>query len=296
MTRVQTIAAGSIGVSLLVLALKSLAYALTGSVALLSDALESIINVLTGIAAFMAVRLSAKPADRNHPFGHYKAEYFAVVLEGICIVLAAVSILREAWSAFEHPHVIVSPLGGLVVNGIGTLANAGWGLTLLAYGRRARSPALVAESRHLFVDVLTSVGVSVGVVLALATGLDALDPAVAALVAVNIVWSGWGLVKESIAGLMDEAAPSECIDAIGAVLAAHQNGTIEVHDLRTRAAGSATFVEFHLVVAGDMTVADSHVICDRLEKALQDAVTGAVVTIHVEPEHKAKRTGRIELA
>ncbi len=293
---VQAIAAGSIGVSLVVLALKSLAYGLTGSVALLSDALESVINVLTGVAAFTAVWLSAKPADRNHPFGHHKAEYFAVVLEGICIVLAAVSILREAFLALQHPQGIDAPVRGLLVNGLGTLANAGWGVMLLKHGRRARSPALVAESRHLFVDVATSAGVAVGVGLVVATGVALLDPLVAALVAVNIVWSGWGLVKESVAGLMDEAAPPDRIDAIGAVLARDGDGTIEVHDLRTRAAGSATFIEFHLVVAGNMTVSASHVICDRLERALQEAVEGAVVTIHVEPDTKAKRTGRIEVA
>ncbi len=294
-TRTSTIAAASIGVSLLVLALKYAAFVLTDSVALLSDALESIINVLTGVAAFMAIRLSAKPADRNHPFGHGKAEYFAVVLEGACIVLAAVSILHEAWGSLRAPHALRAPVPGLLVNGLGTLANAGWGLVLLARGRRARSPALVAEGRHLFVDVLTSVGVAGGVGLVLLTGVEVLDPLVAVLVAVNIVWAGYGLVKESVAGLMDEAASPDRIAAIGAVLAAHSDGTIEVHDLRTRVAGSVTFIEFHLVVAGGMSVADSHLICDRLERALREAVDGAVVTIHVEPEHKAKRTGRIEL-
>ncbi len=296
MDRLEGVAAGSIGVAVLVLALKYAAFLLTGSVALFSDALESIINVLTAVAAFLAIRLSAKPADRNHPYGHHKAEYFAVVLEGICIVAAAASILREAWFAALRPHAIDAPLQGLLVSGIGTAINAAWGFLLVRRGRRARSPALMADGKHLFVDVFTSVGVMIGVALVVLTGLAILDPIVAALVALNIVWSGWGLVKESVAGLMDEAVSSDRIDQIRAVLAAYQDDVIEVHDLKTRSAGRATFIEFHLVVSGQMSVADSHLICDRLERALRREVEGAVVTIHVEPEHKAKQTGDIVLS
>ncbi len=288
---IQRLAAGSIVVALIVLGLKALAYGLTGSVALYSDALESIINVLTAVAAFLAVRLSAKPADRNHPYGHHKAEYFSVILEGICIALAAISILREAVLTFHAPHQIDAPLSGLLVSGIGTTLNAGWGVLLTRRGRRQRSPALVADGRHLFVDVYSSLGVIVGVVLVVGTGVLVLDPIVAALVALNILWSGWGLLKESVAGLMDEAVPSDQLDRFEAVLSAERDGTIEIHDLKTRAAGSVTFVEFHLVVAGQMSVTDSHAICDRLERALRRESPGAVVTIHVEPEHKAKQTG-----
>jgi cation diffusion facilitator family transporter len=296
MDGIQKIALGSIGVGLVVLALKSAAFLLTGSVALYSDALESIINVITAVAAFLAVRLSAKPADRNHPYGHHKAEYLSVILEGVCIVLAAFSILREAWFAFLQPRIIDAPLKGLLVSGIGTLINAGWGFVLIRRGRAERSPALVADGKHLFVDVYTSLGVVVGVGLAVATGLTALDPLVAALVAVNIIWSGWGLMKESIAGLMDEAVPADELNQIRAVLAGHLDGTIQVHDLKTRAAGRVTFIEFHLVVSGGMSVSESHAICDRLERVLRQAVEGAVVTIHVEPEYKAKRTGDIVMS
>ncbi|UDL94324.1 cation diffusion facilitator family transporter [Lichenihabitans sp. PAMC28606] len=291
MDSIQRIALGSIGVGLLVLALKYLAFWLTGSVALYSDALESIINVITAVAAFMAVRLSAKPADRNHPYGHHKAEYLSVVLEGVCIVLAAFSILREAYFAVLAPHPIEAPLKGLLISGVGTLINAAWGYLLIRRGRTARSPALVADGKHLFVDVYTSIGVVIGVGLVILTGVRQLDAIVAALVAVNIIWSGWGLMKESIAGLMDEAAPVDLQDQIRAVLMRHLDGTIEVHDLKTRSAGRVTFIEFHLVVEGRMSVSDSHAICDKLERVLQQAVDGALVTIHVEPEHKAKQTG-----
>lgn len=291
MTSIRTVALGSIAVAVVVLCLKTIAFSVTGSVALYSDALESIINVLTAIAAFLAIRLSAIPADRNHPYGHHKAEYFSVILEGVCIVLAALSILREAYSGFLHPSPIDAPLKGLMISALGTAMNAGWGLLLVRRGRAARSPALVADGKHLFVDVSTSLGVIVGVVLVVMTGWLPLDAIVAALVAVNIVWSGWALMKESVAGLMDEAVPAERLDRIRAILSSHRDGTIEVHDLKTRAAGRVSFIEFHLVVAGTMTVAESHAICDRLERVLKNDMDDTIVTIHVEPETKAKQTG-----
>jgi cation diffusion facilitator family transporter len=237
------------------------------------------------------VRLSAKPADRNHPYGHHKAEYFSVILEGVCIVLAAVSILREAYFGALAPRPIDAPFAGLLVSSIGTAINGAWGLQLVRKGRQWRSPALVADGKHLFVDVYTSLSVIVGVMLVVATRILVLDAVVAALVAVNILWSGWGMMKESVAGLMDEAVPGGELERIQAVLSADPSGTIEIHDLKTRAAGSVTFIEFHLVVESRMTVADSHAICDRLERALRADLPGARVTIHVEPEHKAKQTG-----
>lgn len=291
MGEVSILALGSIFIGLLVLLLKALAFALTGSVALYSDALESIINVVTAVAAFLAVRVSARPADRNHPYGHTKVEYFSVILEGVCIVLAAVSILREAWVSLHAPHVVTAPLGGLLVNGLGTAVNAGWGLMLMRTGRSARSPALLADARHLFVDVLTSLAVLAGVVLLVLTGSLIVDPIVAALVALNILWSGWSVMRSSFAGLMDEALPAEQLDIIQSVLAINSGGTIEIHDLKTRAAGRVTFIDFHLVVESDMTVAVSHGICDQLERALRRAVPDASISIHVEPAHKAKQTG-----
>ncbi len=291
MDGVGKLAIGSIGVGLVVLGLKFAAFLLTGSVALYSDALESIINVVTAVAAFMAVRLSAMPPDQNHPYGHHKAEYLSVILEGVCIVLAAVSILREAYLALGVPRAIAAPFGGLLISLVGTVANAGWGFVLVRRGRAARSPALVADGKHLFVDVFTSIGVVIGVGLVVLTGVSALDPLVAAFVAVNILWSGWGLMKDSIAGLMDEAVPPGALSQIRVVLAAHLDGTIQVHDLKTRVAGRVTFIEFHLVVAGRMTVSDAHAICDRLENVLRREIEGAVVTVHVEPEHKAKQIG-----
>lgn len=295
MNRMAQVALGSIGVGLLVLALKFLAYALTGSVALYSDALESIINVAAALAALVALLVSAKPADANHPYGHTKAEYFSAVLEGVLIVLAALSILWEATQALREPRIVEAPALGLAVNGAATVLNAAWATVLLRWGRAWRSPALQADGRHLVADVVTSVGVLGGVALAVATGWAWLDPALAGLVALNVLWSGFMLVRHSMSGLMDEAAPADVLARIRQLVSQHAVGAIEAHDLRTRHAGRSTFIEFHLVVPGDMTVAQAHAICDRIEEALQADVDGAVVTIHVEPEGNAHHKGVLVL-
>ena len=236
---------GSVAVGVLVLALKFAAYWLTGSIALYSDALESIINVVTGIVAALSIRWSLKPPDPGHPYGHHKAEYLSAVLEGVLIVIAALSILHEAYLGFLQPRLLHAPVQGLLVNGLASAINAVWCWILIRQGRRHRSPALVADGRHLLTDVITSGGVLVGVGLVAVTGWAVLDPALAALVALNILWSGWGLMKESVGGLMDEAAPPETLKRIRALISAHAVGAIEAHDLRTRhAAGapSSTFI------------------------------------------------------
>lgn len=184
---------------------------------------------------------------------------------------------------------------GLVVNGVASVLNALWCWLLIDRGKRWRSPALVADGKHLLADVVTSIGVLVGVGLVALTGWLVLDPALAALVALNILWSGGQLVRESVSGLMDEAASPELLARIKEVIATHGEGAIEAHDVRTRHAGKSTFIDFHLVVPGDMRVAESHAICDRIEAALKEDVDGARIIIHVEPEEKAKHKGMVVL-
>ncbi|SCY20582.1 cation diffusion facilitator family transporter [Microvirga guangxiensis] len=295
MNRIQKLAIGSILIGALVFALKYAAYYLTGSIALYSDALESIINVVTAVAAFMAVRLSATPADANHPYGHHKVEYFSAVLEGVLIIVAALMILREAYFGFFAPKMINAPAMGLAINAAATVINGFWSWLLIRQGRRLRSPAIVADGRHLLTDVFTSVGVIIGLVLVPVTGWTWLDPLLAAFVAVNILWSGWGLIKESIGGLMDEALPETTLARVRDIIAMNAEGAIEAHDLRTRHAGKMTFIDFHLVVPGTMSVTDAHDICDRLERALKDEVKDALITIHVEPDNKAKHAGIVVL-
>lgn len=289
--KLKLAAIGSIGVALAVLGLKVLAYWRTGSVALLSDALESIVNLITALVALYAIHIAVQPADRRHQFGHHKAEYFSAVIEGVLIVLAAIAIFHEAYDAFVRPRLLEQPLQGILLNGLATLINAGWCTFLIRWGRRQRSPALVADGWHLFTDVATSVGVLVGLGLATATGWQVLDPALAALVAANILWAGWMLVRESVGGLMDEAVTAEAARHIRQVISANAEGAIEAHDVKTRTAGRVTFIEFHLVVPGSMTVATSHRICDRIEEALKASMSEAEVLIHVEPEEEAKATG-----
>lgn len=291
MDRTTSIALGSVAVAAVVLALKFLAYLLTGSVALYSDALESIINVAAALAALIALRVAARPADANHPYGHSKAEYFSAVAEGVLIMLATVSIVREAIPALQQPRPVDAAPAGLLVNLGASVLNALWAGVLLRAGRAARSVALLADGRHVLSDVVTSVGVLVGVLLARLTGLHWLDPALALLVAVNILWSGWALVRESVGGLMDAGVDPATETRLRQAMSEHAEGALEMHDLRTRHAGRVTFIEFHLVVPGSMTVQEAHAICDRLEDAIRAEIEGAAVTIHVEPQEMAKHHG-----
>ncbi len=277
------LALGSIAIGLVVLGLKFLAWKLTGSVALYSDALESIINVATAIAAFVAIRVSAIPADDNHPYGHTKAEYLSAVLEGVLIILAALAILREAWQGFITPQPIDAPVLGLAISGVAMFINLAWGMLLIRRGKRLRSPALVADGQHLMTDVWTSVGVIGGVALVAVTGWTRLDPAIAALVALNILWAGWKIMQDSVAGLMDTALPPEDVARIEAAIAATRGPTSDIHTLRTRHAGRLTFIDFNLRVPGTMSVDDSHAVCDDLEAALRREFPESSITIHVEP-------------
>lgn len=286
--KLALLASASIAVALIVMGIKYAAYLVTGSVALYSDALESIVNVLAAVAALIAIRLAARPADKNHPFGHHKAEYFSAVLEGALIIVAALLILREAADAVLNPRTLNEPALGLAINGLASALNAGWAWLLIRKGRAWRSPALEADGHHILTDVVTSVGVFAGLVLATLTGWSILDPILAALVAVNILWTGLRLARSSMSGLLDERAAPEIEDRIRAAIAANGAGALQAHDIRTRRAGRMTFIEFHLVVPGGMTVAQSHVICDRLEDAIEAAITDADVVIHVEPDYKAK--------
>ncbi len=291
MGKAVRIATGTIGVGILVLAMKGAAWWMTGSAALYSDALESTVNVAAGFVALVALRFASRPADANHPFGHDKAEFFAAVIEGVLILVAALSIFRHAWETWQAPQALQMPYQGLALNAVATLINGLWASVLFRNARILRSPALQADARHLTADVATSIGVTVGVLLAVRTGYLVLDPLLAAATGVHVLWSGASMIWASVGGLMDAAPETAVIDRIRAVIAEQAAGAIEAHDLRSRHAGRLTFVEFHLVVPGAMTVAASHDICDRIEAALKAEMHHLVITIHVEPEAKAKQTG-----
>ena len=291
MPRGQRIAIGSIVIGCAVLALKAIAWWLTGSAALYSDALESTVNVAASLVTLFAIRFAAIPADANHPYGHDKAEFFAAVIEGVLITIAALLIFQHAWLTWQQPQPIDMPGEGIGLNALATVLNGGWALLLLRTGRRTRSPALTADGWHLVSDVVTSVGVAIGVTLAVLTGYLVLDPVLAAATGVYVLWSGMAMISNSVGGLMDAAPESAVVEHIRTLVSDSAAGALEVHDLRTRRAGRLIFLDFHLVVPGHMTVAESHAICDRIEEALKTAMSHLVITIHVEPEEKAKQHG-----
>jgi cation diffusion facilitator family transporter len=286
--RITLFAVINIGVAAAVMGIKWLAYLVSGSVALYSDALESVVNVMTAAAALVAIRIATKPADADHPFGHHKAEFFAAIFEGAMIIVAALLILAKSYDSL-HAGASLQQTGlGLAINACAAVINAGWAYTLIQRGKVWRSAALTADGWHLVTDVITSIGVIVGLLLAVATGWHVLDPLLAAVVALNILWTGYKIALQSMSSLMDQAASPGIEDRIRGIISANGHGALQAHDIRTRQAGRALFIEFHLVVPGAMTVDEAHAICDRLEDAIEAEIEGSEAVIHVEPDHKAK--------
>jgi cation diffusion facilitator family transporter len=279
----RSYAALSIGAAVLTIALKFGAYTLTGSVGLLSDAFESIVNLVAAIAAFWALSYAAKPPDAEHTFGHSKAEYFSSALEGILILVAAGSIAVAAGERLLHPQPIQQIGLGLGLSLVATAINGGVAWILLRASRRLRSITLRADSHHLLTDVWTSVGVVLGIGLVSVTHWLILDPIVAILVALNIVWTGFGLLRETGAGLLDTSMSSEAKQSIAQVMSEYETQGIQFHALRTRVAGTRSFVSFHVLVPGAWTVQQGHDICEAIERSIVSAIPGSDVTTHLEP-------------
>lgn len=290
---VARLAFWGIPLSLGVMGLKLVAWWVTGSVALLSDGLESTVNVVAALIAFFVIRYAQKPADDDHPYGHHKAEYLSAVLEGVLIVVAALLIIREAVGALVDPQLLDAPVQGLAINAVAGIINLVWARTLIRIGKTHRSPALSADGQHILSDVVTSAGVFAGLVLVVFTGYAILDPLLAILVAINIIYQGWKVISHSVAGLMDKAVEPEEEAAIKTAIAENSAGSLGVHYLRTRRGGAVTFVAFDLVVPGDMKVSEAHKICDRLEAAVKAVLPGGRVTIHVEPESELAHGVRV---
>ncbi|AGF74773.1 hypothetical protein BAnh1_09000 [Bartonella australis AUST/NH1] len=285
---IQRLTIWSIVVACIVSALRYWAYYITGSVALYSDALESIVNVLSALAAWWAVKVSTKPADQDHPFGHHKAEYFSAILEGVFIIIAAIVILKETWAAFSTVRPLQQPGTWIAIHFVASIINYLWGAILIRQGKIYRSPALKADGVHLMTDVFTSLGILVGLLVAFLSGWAVLDPILAVIVAVHILLQGWKVVKNAAQGLMDAGVELSETVRIRDLISTNACGAIEVHDLRTRVAGRATFIEFHLVVPAAMQVGEAHNICNKIENVLEAEFDNARVIIHVEPENEAK--------
>lgn len=274
----------SIGAAVATILLKTTAYFLTGSVGLLSDAIESLVNLAGAVMALTMLIIAARPADDDHVYGHSKAEYFASVTEGILIFGAAIAIMVTAVQRLIAPRPIEQLGVGLGVSVAASLINFIVARILLEAGRKRNSITLEADARHLMTDVWTSVGVIGGVALAGFTGWGPLDPIVAILVALNILWTGFQLVKRSVSGLMDAALPDNEQRLIREVMAKYQERGVNFHALRTRQAAARRFISVHVLVAGDTTVHDAHHIVEDFEDDIRAALGGAVtVFTHLEP-------------
>ncbi len=262
--------------------LKSFAYHLTGSVGLLSDALESLVNLAGALMAFAMLAAAARPPDEDHAYGHSKAEYFSSVLEGTLILIAALSIGVAAIDRFRHPKEIERIGIGLAVSVGASVINLGVAFVLLSAGKRNRSVALTAGAHHLLTDVATSAGVLVGVAAVGLTGWRRLDPAIALIVAANILRAGYRLVRVSVDGLMDTALPAGEHAALRGVLDAHVANGIQYHALRTRESGARRFVSLHVLVPGDWTVQRGHALLERIEADIRAVVPNVTVLTHLE--------------
>jgi cation diffusion facilitator family transporter len=274
----------SIATALATIVLKGVAWRLTGSVGLLSDALESFVNLAGALMALAMLSLAATPPDEDHAHGHGKAEYFSSAFEGFLILIAAVSIGYAAVGRLLNPQGLEDVGVGLAVSVVASVINLATARILLGVGRQHNSITLEADAHHLMTDVWTSAGVILGVGLVWATGWLWLDPVIALLVAANIVWTGWQLLRRSAAGLMDVSVPEETRRAIEAVLDRYRGEGLEFHALRTRQAGSRAFATIHVLVPGEWTVQKGHDLSERIEADLRLAVPRVHVTTHLEPK------------
>jgi len=280
----------SLGLAFVVLALKGGAYALSGSVALLSDAAESFVNVAAALAVTFSLRVARLPPDYRHPYGHHKAEYLSSAFEGALILVAAGAILVTSGLRLASPEPLETPLLALAVAAAATLLNGGGAFWLARLARRTRSAALAANARHLWTDVWTSVGVIAGVLLVALTGWLRLDPLLGLVVGLNIVREGWGVLAGSFSDLLDARLPEAEEKRILHVLNSHPQ-VLGYHRLRSRRSGSGRFAEVDVFVDPAMSVGAAHELVSALEASLQEALPGLISTVHVEPFEPGLREG-----
>lgn len=273
----------SIAAAFATIALKGLAYFLTGSIGLLSDAVESLVNLLGASIALSMLIIAAHPPDEEHHFGHSKAEYFASGAEGILVLIAAVGIGVVAVGRILSPRSLEQAGPGLIVSTVASLINLGVARILLHVGRKSNSITLEADARHLMTDVWTSVAVIGGVGAVALTGWQVLDPVVALAVAANIVWTGYGLIQRSVSGLMDTALSAEEHQVIAGILDGYKKQGIQFHSLRTRQAAGRRFISIHVLVPGKWTTHRGHHLVDKIEVDICNALPGATVFTHLEP-------------
>lgn len=282
----------SIATSLVTLALKFGAYFMTNSVSLLSDALEALVNLAAGIIALAALTIAATPADDRHTYGHDKAEYFSSGVEGTLILVAAISIIYAAWDRFQHPAPLANLGLGIIVALLAAAMNYATARLMLKVAGRHDSITIEADARHLLTDVWTSGGVLGGLLIILfVPRWQVLDPLIAVGVGLHIIYTGIELLRRSVEGLMDTALSPREIHKTEQLIQAELPPGASFHALRTRKAGARRFIEFHLLVPGETSVSESHVLCDRIEESITGELAKASVTIHVEPQEAHESHG-----
>lgn len=273
----------AIAAAVATIALKVAAYLITGSVGLLSDAAESVVNLVAAFVALIVLHIAARPADDDHHFGHSKAEYFSAAVEGIMIFVAAVVIVVAAVRRFLAPQELEQVGVGLAISVVAAIVNGVVGMILIRAGRRHRSITLDADGRHLMTDVVTSVGVVVGVGLVVLTGWLRLDPIVAFLVGCNILWTGWHLVRRSVDGLMDHTMTAADNARLTEVLRGFASPDVSFHGIRSREAGAEKHVTMHVLVPGAWSVQRGHDLLEDVEDAVRAEFERIEVVTHLEP-------------
>jgi cation diffusion facilitator family transporter len=272
----------SISAALVTIVLKTGAYFLTDSVGLLSDAMESGVNLVGALMALAMLTVAARPPDSDHSYGHSKAEYFSSGVEGGLILVAALSIAVTAIERLIHP-VPLEQIGlGLAISVLASLVNLGVALIILKAAKMHHSITLDANARHLLTDVWTSAGVVVGVGAVALTGWVTFDPVVALLVAANIVWTGTGIVKRSVQGLMDAALPLPEQEQVRVVLDRFAMSGVQYHALQTRRSGAHRFISVHVIVPGTWTVHEGHQLMERIETEIKQVLSNTMVFTHLE--------------
>jgi cation diffusion facilitator family transporter len=272
----------SVAAAIVTIALKTIAYWLTGSVGLLSDAMESIVNLVGAIMALAMLTIAARPADEDHAYGHYKAEYFSSGVEGMLILVAAIAIGAMAIPRLISPRPLEQIGLGLVISVAASLVNLFVSIVLLRAGKKYHSITLEADAQHLMTDVWTSAGVLIGVGATALTGWVRLDPIVAILVACNIVWIGIRIVRKSVLGLMDTALSVKDLALIHKALEPYSQNGVEYHALRTRQSGTRQFVSFHVLVPGKWTVQQGHQLLESIEADIRQILPGVILFTHLE--------------
>lgn len=274
----------SIGAALATIVVKTLAWWVTGSVGLLSDAMEAVVNLGAATLTFSMLRIAAAPPDGEHPYGRSKAEYIASGVEGALIVLAAAAIIYAALPRLFSPQAIAEPWLGIAIAALASGINLAVAIVLRRAAAENHSIALEADGRHLMADVWTSAAVIAGVALVAATGIHVLDPVIALAVGAHIVWTGVGLMRRSVAGLMDVAIPAGELAEIEKIFAEYRpRYGIAFHALRTREAGARRFVSFHMLVPDEWSVAHAHRLSEEIESRIRSLVPNASLTVHIEP-------------